>query len=71
MQSLWGALLGTVLLTFVGNEWLQVFADYEIIVYGAILLSVALFIPQGLVSLVPRGAAGRGPDVRATEEGGR
>jgi len=54
MQSLWGALLGTVLLTFIGNEWLQVFADFEILVYGAILLVVALFLPKGLVSLVPR-----------------
>lgn len=51
MQSLWGALLGTVLMTFAGNEWLQVFADFEILVYGAILLAVALFLPKGLVSL--------------------
>lgn len=57
MQSLWGALLGTVLMTFVGNEWLQVFADFEILVYGAILLAVALFLPGGLVSLVPKVAA--------------
>lgn len=49
MQSLWGALVGTVLLTFVGNEWLQVFADFEILVYGGILLFMALFVPQGLV----------------------
>lgn len=49
MQSLWGALLGTVVLTFIGNEWLQVFADFEILVYGGILLVMALFVPQGLV----------------------
>ncbi|SMC20893.1 amino acid/amide ABC transporter membrane protein 2, HAAT family [Desulfacinum hydrothermale DSM 13146] len=49
MQSLWGALLGTVFLTFVGNEWLQVFADFEVLVYGAILLLVVLWVPQGLV----------------------
>lgn len=49
MQSLWGALVGTVLLTFVGNEWLQVFAEFEILVYGGILLVMALFVPQGLV----------------------
>ncbi len=52
MQSLWGAIIGTILLTFIGNEWLQVFADFEILVYGAILLLVALFLPKGLVSLV-------------------
>jgi branched-chain amino acid transport system permease protein len=59
MQSLWGAVLGTVLMTFVGNEWLQVFADFEILVYGAILLAVALFLPKGLVSLVTRGFGAR------------
>lgn len=51
MQSLWGAVVGTVLMTFVGNEWLQVFAELEILVYGAILLVVALFLPGGIVSL--------------------
>jgi branched-chain amino acid transport system permease protein len=51
MHSIWGALLGTVVMTFIGNEWLQVFADFEILVYGAILLAVALFFPEGLVSL--------------------
>jgi len=49
MQSLWGAVLGTVFLTFVGNEWLHVFADFEVLVYGGILLAVALLVPQGLV----------------------
>jgi branched-chain amino acid transport system permease protein len=53
MHSLWGAIIGTVLLTFAGNEWLQVFADFEVMIYGAILLVVALFIPGGLVSLLP------------------
>ncbi|MEN6439865.1 MAG: branched-chain amino acid ABC transporter permease [Syntrophobacter sp.] len=51
MQSLWGALVGTILMTFVGNEWLQVFAELEILVYGMILLVVALFLPGGIVSL--------------------
>jgi branched-chain amino acid transport system permease protein len=55
MQSLWGAILGTVLMTFVGNEWLQVFADFEILVYGAILLVIALFLPKGLISLFSQG----------------
>jgi branched-chain amino acid transport system permease protein len=46
-------------MTFVGNEWLQVFADFEILVYGAILLAVALFLPKGLVSLLSRGFRAR------------
>jgi branched-chain amino acid transport system permease protein len=59
MQSLWGAVIGTVLLTFLGNEWLQVFADFEILVYGTILLVVALFLPGGLVSLLHRSSTAR------------
>ena len=55
--SLWGVVLGSVLMTFVGNEWLQVFADFEILIYGAILLTVALFLPRGLVSIRLRGAS--------------
>ena len=53
-QSLWGAILGAVLLTFAGNEWLQIFSDFEILVYGSMLLCAALFLPGGLASLVPR-----------------
>jgi branched-chain amino acid transport system permease protein len=53
-QSLWGAILGAVLLTFAGNEWLQIFSDFEILVYGAMLLCAALFLPGGLASLVPK-----------------
>jgi branched-chain amino acid transport system permease protein len=51
MQSIWGALVGTVLMTFIGNEWLRMFAEFEILVYGSILLAVALFLPGGMVSL--------------------
>ncbi len=54
MHSLWGALLGTWLLTFLGNEWLHVFKDFDILVYGAILLFVVMGLPEGLVSAVPR-----------------
>jgi branched-chain amino acid transport system permease protein len=59
MHSLWGALAGTVLMTFVGNEWLQMFAEFEILVYGSILLAVALFLPGGIVSAAPILAARR------------
>ena len=54
MHNIWGALLGTWLLTFLGNEWLHVFHDFDILVYGAILLAVVMFLPDGLVHLVPR-----------------
>lgn len=70
MQSLWGALLGTVLLTFVGNEWLQVFADFEVLVYGTILLVVALFLPQGLISILRRELGGSGKPVSSVSDEG-
>lgn len=69
MQSLWGALIGAVLLTFIGNEWLQIFADFEIVIYGAILLLVALFLPGGLASLTGKlRFRRRSADPAATEE---
>ena len=54
MHSIWGALLGTWLLTFLGNEWLHVFRDFDILVYGAILLGIVMFLPEGLVDVIPR-----------------
>jgi branched-chain amino acid transport system permease protein len=54
MHSIWGAILGTVLLTFLGYEWLHVFRDFDVLVYGAILVAIVMFLPEGLVSLVPR-----------------
>jgi len=70
MQSLWGAIVGTVLLTFVGNEWLQVFADFEIVIYGAILLVVALFLPGGLMSLAGKWTPAGSRTVAAPDDGG-
>ncbi len=47
MASIWGSLLGAFLLTLL-PEWLHVFADYEITIYGFILMTVMIFLPQGL-----------------------
>jgi branched-chain amino acid transport system permease protein len=47
MASIWGALFGAGLLTML-PEWLHVFADYEMVVYGLILMVVMIFLPQGL-----------------------
>ena len=54
MHSIWGAILGTLLLTFLGNEWLHIFHDFDILVYGAILLGIVMFLPEGLVEVIPR-----------------
>ncbi len=59
MQSLWGAIVGTVLVTFLSMEWLQFFQEYESIVFGGILLLALIFLPEGLTGL-PNMLAGRG-----------
>jgi len=47
MASIWGSLLGASLLTFL-PDWLHVFSDYEMVVYGLILMVVMIFLPRGL-----------------------
>lgn len=51
MHSIWGAIVGTILITFLSFEWLHFFKEFEILVYGAILLLVTIFLPNGLVGL--------------------
>jgi branched-chain amino acid transport system permease protein len=47
MASIWGALLGASLLTML-PEWLHSFSDFEMVVYGLILMLVMIITPQGL-----------------------
>ncbi|WDP89208.1 MAG: branched-chain amino acid ABC transporter permease [Desulfobacter sp.] len=47
MASVWGALLGASLLTLL-PEVLHGFAEYEMIIFGLILMVVMIFLPQGL-----------------------
>ena len=47
MASIWGSLLGASLLTLL-PEWLHAFADYEMMVYGLVLMLVMIFLPKGL-----------------------
>jgi branched-chain amino acid transport system permease protein len=47
MASIWGALLGAALLTLL-PEVLHAFAEFEMVVYGLILMTVMIFLPQGL-----------------------
>ncbi len=47
MASVWGAVLGAATITLL-PEVLHGFADYEMIVFGAILMGVMIVMPQGL-----------------------
>jgi branched-chain amino acid transport system permease protein len=51
MQSIWGAVAGAVLITFLSYEWLHFFEDAEVMIYGAIVLIIVIFLPHGLVSV--------------------
>jgi branched-chain amino acid transport system permease protein len=51
MHNIWGAIIGAGLITFLSYEWLHYFEEFEVIVYGAILLLVTIFLPNGLVGV--------------------
>ena len=51
MHEIWGAIIGAFLITFLSFEWLHFFEEFEVIVYGFILLVVTIFLPHGLVGI--------------------
>ena len=51
MHYIWGAIVGAFLVTFLSFEWLHYFEEFEVIVYGIILLLVTVFLPHGLVGI--------------------
>jgi branched-chain amino acid transport system permease protein len=65
--SVWGPVVGTVLMTLAG-ELLRELHHYEILVFGAVLILTMLWAPQGLVALpgtvrrLLRKRRGRSPD---------
>lgn len=48
MANIWGALVGTSILTIL-PEYLRVFKDYDILIYGGVLLAIMIFLPEGLL----------------------
>jgi len=51
MHSIWGAIIGAFLITFLSFEWLHYFEEFEVVVYGVILLLITIFLPHGLVGV--------------------
>jgi len=47
-ETIWGSLLGAMLLTLL-PEYLRGLEDFEVLAYGAILMVVLLFMPQGIL----------------------
>jgi branched-chain amino acid transport system permease protein len=52
-HSVWGPVVGTLVLA-VASEFLRELHQYEMLVYGAALMVVMLFCPDGLISLPAR-----------------
>ena len=52
LASIYGSLLGAALLTML-PELLRAFQDYDIIVYGLLLIGMTMYLPGGLVKGVP------------------
>ncbi|MHB1455880.1 MAG: branched-chain amino acid ABC transporter permease [Armatimonadota bacterium] len=51
MASIWGAIAGASAITFL-SQALQRFEDFEVIVFGAILVFVMIYMPQGLTKSI-------------------
>jgi branched-chain amino acid transport system permease protein len=47
MASVWGSLLGASVLTLL-PEWLHAFSEFEMVIYGLILMLIMIFLPKGL-----------------------
>lgn len=51
MMNVWGALVGTLIMTIL-PETLRLFQDYDILIYGLVLLLIMMFMPDGVVGLI-------------------
>jgi branched-chain amino acid transport system permease protein len=52
--TIWGPLVGTVVLSLLGEEFLVYFPDLELALFGAVVIASVLILPGGLVSLANR-----------------
>jgi branched-chain amino acid transport system permease protein len=54
MGNIWGAVIGTAVLTLL-PEYLRFFKDFDILIYGVILISIMILRPEGLYGIkIPR-----------------
>jgi branched-chain amino acid transport system permease protein len=55
-RSIWGSVVGAVLLTVL-PEYLRVMKDYDVLVYGAIVIVAVMWAPSGIAGLARRALA--------------
>lgn len=58
MASIWGALVGAAVLTLL-PQFLTALKDYEMAVFGAVLIATMVFMPRGIVPTLARALARR------------
>jgi branched-chain amino acid transport system permease protein len=68
MGNPWGGVIGAALLTLL-PEALSRFHDYELLIYGCILLAMVMFLPDGLAGAFAKGSAKLAAAVRARRNG--
>lgn len=66
IHSVWGALAGAALLTFL-PEWLSFLEDFDVLAYGALLLIIVMFVPEGLAGLLQRVFGSQSPEISKKE----
>jgi len=65
MGTVWGPLIGTAILTIVGEQLLVYFPNLELALYGLVIIGTVLLLPGGVVSLANRWGWLRRPIVLA------
>lgn len=68
MRSVWGAVLGAVLMGLL-PEWLSHLEEWRFVIYGAVVLFVMMFMPQGVLLGARDGALRLWRFARAWREG--
>ena len=48
LATIWGALFGAATIIILKNELLLGFGEWDIVIYGLILMLVMIFMPEGL-----------------------
>lgn len=56
LGSVYGSLIGAAILTLL-PEMLRTFQDYDIVIYGLVLILITMFVPGGLVRGIPSAVA--------------
>ncbi|UFS69960.1 branched-chain amino acid ABC transporter permease [Geomonas sp. RF6] len=66
LGSVYGSVLGALLLTLL-PEMLRTFQDYDIVVYGLLLVTMTIYLPGGLVRVIPELVARFAPKGRRSD----